>query len=113
MEGVHPADMTQDQRLAALKRANDVRSARAMLKKDLKDKRVRIAEVLFPAIENYLETMRVLDLLVACPKIGRVKGNRICNRLAVRPSLYLSQLSQPRRQQLVEAVEGSGHSRSG
>lgn len=99
--------------MAALAKANDIRTRRSKLKKDLKKRHRRLADVLLPEIEDCIVTMRVFDLLVACPAIGRVKAANICKRLGVRPSVYLPQLSPPRRQQLVEVVEGSGRSRSG
>lgn len=99
--------------MAALKRANEIRTARSKLKKDLKKRRISLSSVLLPEIDGCIETMRAFDLLISCPAIGRVKAGAICKRLGVRPSVYLPQLSPSRRQQLVEVVEGSGRSRSG
>jgi hypothetical protein len=110
---VAPQEQTEEQRMSALKRANEIRVARSKLKKDLKKRRVTLSSVLLPEIDWCIETMRVFDLLIACPATGRVKAGDICKRLAVRPSVYLPQLSPARRQQLVEVVEGTGRSRSG
>lgn len=104
--------MSEEQRLAALKKANEVRRWRAEVKRELKCGQRLLAPLLIPDLHERMETMRVFDLLCACPKIGRVKANAICRQLSVRPSIYLPRLSPPRRQQLVDAVEGSGRSRS-
>src|SRR5712671_7456308 len=48
-----------DQRMDALKRANDVRVRRAKLKKDLKDGRVRI-ETILGAPPEYVSTAKVI-----------------------------------------------------
>ena len=64
------------QRMQALQRANDIRSRRAQLKRDLKAGRQPIDELLL-APPEYLETAKVFDLLLAVPKYGRVKVNKI------------------------------------
>ena len=64
------------QRMEALQRANDIRSRRAQLKRDLKAGRQPIHELLLEPPE-YLETAKVFDLLLAVPKYGRVKVNKI------------------------------------
>ena len=62
--------------MEALQRANDIRSRRAQLKRDLKAGRQPIHELLLEPPE-YLETAKVFDLLLAVPKYGRVKVNKI------------------------------------
>src|SRR5207248_266926 len=52
-----------DQRMEALKRANDIRVRRARLKKDLKDGRVQIEQILSNPPE-YVSTAKVFDSLV-------------------------------------------------
>ena len=55
-----------DQRMAALERANGIRSARAQLKRDLKAGRVKITELLAKPPE-YVLTAKVFDMLLAVP----------------------------------------------
>lgn len=104
--------MSEDQRLANLAVANEVRVWRARVKKELKKRERRLAPLLLPDVHERLETMRVFDLVCACPRFGRVKADAVCRQLGVRPSVYVSRLSQPQRQELVAAVNGSGRSRS-
>src|SRR5256714_14306127 len=59
-----------EQRMDALRRANDIRARRAKLKKDLKDRRAPIEEILHDPPE-YMSTEKVIDMLNALPKIGR------------------------------------------
>src|SRR3954454_8384307 len=73
------------QRMDALKRANDIRTRRANLKRDLKASRVHIHGLLLDPPE-YLETAKVFDLLLAVPKYGRVKVNRILTQCRISPS---------------------------
>src|ERR1700686_1187664 len=59
-----------DQRMEALKRANDIRVKRAQLKKDLKLGTVSIEQILGEPPE-YVSTAKVFDMLMAVPKFGR------------------------------------------
>ncbi|MBA3748929.1 MAG: hypothetical protein H0W96_15765, partial [Solirubrobacterales bacterium] len=64
-------ERSRAQRLDALSRANDVRSARAKLKKDLKAGRCTIEDLLRDP-PDYILTAKVFDMLLAVPKYGRV-----------------------------------------
>ena len=64
------------QRMEALQRANDIRTRRAQLKRDLKAGRQPIDRLLLEP-PDYLATAKVFDLLLAVPKYGRVKVNKI------------------------------------
>src|SRR4030088_2738143 len=73
------------QRMEALQRANDIRSRRAQLKRDLKAGRQPIHELLLSPPE-YLETAKVFDLLLAVPMSGRDKVNRIPTHRSITPT---------------------------
>jgi hypothetical protein len=88
------------QRMEALKRANDIRSRRATLKRDLKAGRVSIHTLLLDPPE-FLETAKVFDLLLAVPKYGRVKVIRILTQCRISPSKTVGGLSERQRNELV------------
>jgi hypothetical protein len=89
------------QRMEALQRANDIRTRRARLKRDLKAGRQPIHQLLLEPPE-YLETAKVFDLLLAVPKYGRVKVNKILAQCRISPSKTIGGLSQRQRTELVE-----------
>jgi hypothetical protein len=89
------------QRMEALQRANDIRTRRARLKRDLKAGRQPIHELLLEP-PDYLETAKVFDLLLAVPKYGRVKVNKILAQCRISPSKTIGGLSQRQRTELVE-----------
>jgi hypothetical protein len=89
-----------DQRMEALKRANDIRVKRAKLKKDLKDGRVRIDQILRTPPE-YVETAKVFDILMAVPKFGRVKAARFLNQARISQAKTVGGLSERQRAELV------------
>ncbi len=89
-----------DQRMEALKRANDIRVRRAQLKKDLKEARVQIEDVLLNPPE-WVETAKVFDMLMAVPKLGRVKAARLLNSCRISQSKTVGGLSERQRTELV------------
>src|ERR1700753_697270 len=88
------------QRMEALQRANDIRSRRAQLKRDLKAGRTPIHELLLDP-PDYVQTAKVFDLLLAVPKYGRVKVNKILGQCRISPSKTLGGLSERQRGELV------------
>ena len=89
-----------DQRMEALKRANDIRVKRAKLKKDLKDGRVRVESILRNP-PDYVETAKVFDILMAVPKFGRVKAARFLNQARISQAKTVGGLSERQRAELV------------
>ncbi|MEZ5099842.1 MAG: integration host factor, actinobacterial type [Thermoleophilia bacterium] len=89
-----------DQRMEALRRANDVRVRRAQLKKDLKSGLVQIEDVLDDPPE-YVSTAKVFDMLLAVPKFGRVKANRFLTQCRISQSKTVGGLSDRQRAELV------------
>src|ERR671926_668744 len=73
------------QRMDALQRANIIRMRRAQLKRDLKAGRHSIHDLLLDP-PDYVETAKVFDMLLAVPKYGRVKVNKILNVCRISPS---------------------------
>jgi hypothetical protein len=93
-----------DQRMEALKRANDIRSKRAQLKRDLKAGKQRIQTLLMDPPE-YVQTAKVIDMLMAVPKYGRVKTNRILTNCRISPSKTIGGLSERQRSELVSHLQ--------
>jgi hypothetical protein len=93
-----------DQRMDALQRANHVRSQRAALKTALKTGDAYITAIVQDPPE-YLLTAKVLDLIMAAPKYGRVKAAKVMERCRVSPSKTVGGLSDRQRRELVEALK--------
>ena len=93
------------QRMDALTRANHVRSKRARLKADLKRGTVMIAAVLREP-PDYLQTAKVIDVLMAAPKCGRVKSARIMEHCRVSQSKTVGGLSERQRSELLAFFGG-------
>jgi hypothetical protein len=91
------------QRLDALERANLVRTQRAKLKKDLKAGRESI-HTLLQKPPTYIETAKVFDMLLAVPKYGRVKVNKVLTQCRISPSKTIGGLSERQRDELVRLL---------
>ncbi len=98
-------ERTHEQRMAALQRANGVRTARARLKRDLKAGRASILDLLASPPE-FVETAKVFDMLLAVPKYGRVKANRVLHQCRVSPTKTIAGLSDRQRRELIERLRG-------
>ena len=87
----------------ALQRANEIRTKRAQLKRDLKGGRTSIHDLLSDP-PDYLETAKVFDMLLAVPKYGRVKVNKILVQCRISPSKTIGGLSERQRTELVSML---------
>jgi hypothetical protein len=92
-----------NQRMDALQRANEIRMRRAQLKRDLKSGRRSIHELLNEPPE-YVETAKVFDMLLAVPKYGRVKANKILVNCRIAPSKTIGGLSERQRSELISLL---------
>ena len=89
-----------EQRLEALRRANEIRVARAQLKRELAGGRVRIEEILATP-PKHAETQKVHDLLLAVPKYGPARVARLLAHCRISHSKTVAGLSDRQRAQLL------------
>jgi hypothetical protein len=95
-----PPDRSLRQRLAALERANEIRSRRAAWKRDVKAGRCRVGVVL-AVTPWWMESMRVLDVLLSVPGVGHVKATRWLKLAGVSSRRSVGGLSLRQRAELV------------
>ena len=91
---------SRSQKMDALALANEIRGKRARLKRDLKAGRTKIHTQIADPPE-WLLTAKVIDLLLAVPKIGRVKANKALVHCRISPSKTVGGLSERQRSELV------------
>ena len=96
-------ERSQQQRMDALRRANDIRCERARLKERLRTGELSIGDVLVdPPV--CVHTAKVLDLVLAVPKYGRVKANRLLERCRVSSSKTVNGLTPRQRKELLDML---------
>ena len=92
-----------DQRLDALRRANEIRSLRAQLKKELKSGTLSV-EAVIKEPKDFVLTAKVFDIIVAAPKYGKVKATRLLNQCRISQGKTLGGLSTRQRDELVDLL---------
>jgi hypothetical protein len=90
-----------DQRMEALNRANEIRVKRAELKRQLKSGGARIEQVIADP-PDYVLTAKVYDMLVAVPRLGRVKVGRLLTQCRISQSKTVGGLSERQRGELLD-----------
>ena len=93
-------DRTTQQRREALARGNEIRTKRAQLKISIKVGSTSAIPIIQDP-PDYVETMKVVDLLLAVPKYGRVKANKMLNRVHISPSKTVGGMSDRQRRELI------------
>jgi hypothetical protein len=96
-------ERTTVQRMEALQRANEIRTKRATLKRDLKAGRASIHLLLLDP-PDYVETAKVFDMLLVVPKYGRVKVKKVLMVCRISPSKTIGGLSERQRAELISML---------
>jgi transposase len=104
--------LTPEQRAAALEKAAEARRVRAELKARLKASTVTVSELLAEGQENdTVGKMKVSALLEALPGVGKVRAQRIMERLEISPSRRVRGLGVKQREALEREFDaGDGDS---
>ena len=91
---------SHEQRMRALRRANEIRSARAKLKRDLKAGKAQIERLLLDPPDYVLGEGLRHDPRGA--EVRRVKANKILTQCRISPSKTIGGLSERQRAELVQ-----------
>lgn len=106
--------LTPEQKTAALEKAAAARRARAELKERLKRSGASLAEVLAKGdTDEVVGKMRVSALLEAMPGVGKVRAQKIMERLEISPSRRIRGLGAKQRSALVREFGGGEGSDTG
>jgi hypothetical protein len=98
-------DLDDDDRRRALDKAAAARRARAELKADLRTGKVTLAEVLARADhDDVVGRTKVAALLESLPNVGKVRAQRLMERLEISPTRRLRGLGANQRQRLLQTL---------
>jgi hypothetical protein len=100
-------DRSREQRMVALERAQEVRLGRAQLKRDIGAGQ-RPIDALLVDPPDFIETMKLFDLILALPKYGRVKVNKVLAQCRVAPGKTIGGLSPRQRDEVVSLLRQGG-----
>jgi hypothetical protein len=103
--------LTPEQRAAALQKAADARRARAELKARLKNSGASLSEVLASGeTDEVIGKMRVAAVLESMPGVGKVRAQRIMEKLGISPTRRVRGLGAHQRAALErEFAAGADH----
>lgn len=96
------AHITPEQREAALRKAVQVRSERARLKKDLKKGVVDLVDVLDQDDTIVVGRMKVLTVLESLPSYGKVRAKRLMDEIGISELRRVKGLTPRQRRELEE-----------
>jgi len=98
-----PPALTPEQRRAALEKAAAARAARAAVKARLKMGSLSLAEAL-ASDDVHIAKMKVVALLEALPKVGKVKARRIMEEIGIADNRRIQGLGAQQRAALLERL---------
>ena len=99
--------LTPEQRAAALEKAAAARRARAALKVRLKASGVSLSDVLESGeTDEVVGKMKVVAVLEAMPGVGKVRAQKIMERLEISPSRRVRGLGAKQREALEREFAG-------
>jgi hypothetical protein len=99
--------LTPEQRDAALKRAAEVRGARADLKEQLKAGTLTVPDLLTSGDADIVGKMRVSTILESLPRIGKVKAASLMADVGIAASRRVRGLGDRQRSALIAALAES------
>jgi len=100
---VAEAQAARSRRLLALGKANEIRIARARLKRQLHAGDVQIKQIL-AAPPRCASTASVLELLLAIPKVGPVRARRLLTATRVSEATRVGRLTERQRGELLDRL---------
>lgn len=100
--------LTPEQRSAALVKAAAARRARAELKVQLKSSGLSLTDVLASGVsDEAIGKMKVVAVLEALPGVGKVRAQRLMERLEISPSRRVRGLGAKQREALQREFGGA------
>ncbi|MCK9526178.1 MAG: integration host factor [Limnochordia bacterium] len=96
--------LTQEEKLQALKKAQEMRSRRAELRTQLKKGSLSLQEVLDSTDSEVIARMRVTYLLQSLPQIGRVTSEKIMREIGINENRRVQGLGARQREQLLQRL---------
>jgi hypothetical protein len=96
--------LSLDEKKKALKKAQEVRSQRAKIRRNLKNGNTTIREVLANISDDVIAKMRVVYLLESLPRIGKIKTRKIMDDIGIDETRRIQGLGNRQKQALIERL---------
>lgn len=96
--------LTDAEKRAALKKAQEMRSKRAQLRAKLKSGSVTLQEVLDSSDDEVIARMRVAYLIQSLPQVGKVTSKRIMEEIGINENRRVQGLGRRQISALLERL---------
>lgn len=98
------ATLERPQHILALERANVIRLGRAEVKRAIRRGETTVSDILAET-PQCMESATIQQLLVAQPRWGVVRANKLCARAAIHPSRTIVRLTARQRATICALLE--------
>lgn len=96
--------LTQEEKLEALKKAQEMRSKRAELRMQLKQGNLSLQEILEKADDEVIGRMRVTYLLQSLPQVGKVTSEKVMREIGINENRRVQGLGTRQRDELLKRL---------
>jgi len=96
--------LTPEEKLKALKKAQEMRSQRARIRHELKSGQSNIRAILDQASDDVVAKMRVAYLIESLPRIGKVRTKKIMTQLGIDETRRIQGLGIRQKKALLEKL---------
>lgn len=96
--------LTDAERIAALEKAQEMRSKRTALRKDLKQGKITLPQVLEETEDEVITRMKVKYLLESLPNVGKITAAALMSELNIKESRRVQGLGKRQREKLLEKL---------
>ncbi len=97
-------ELSPEQKRAALKKAQEMRSKRAQIRENLKQGALTLEKILSSPDDNVISRMRVAYLLESLPRIGRVRSRKIMEEIGIHESRRVQGLGARQKEALLKRL---------
>lgn len=94
--------LTPEEKRRALAKAQEMRSRRAQLRRELKSGAITLAEVLAREDDEAVQKMRVSYLLQSLPHVGKVTTDKVMQDIGIHESRRVQGLGPRQRTELLQ-----------
>lgn len=96
--------LTQEEKMNALKKAQEMRSKRAEVRSKLKKGSLTLQEVLASGDDEVISRMRVTYLLQSLPQVGKVTSEKIMKEIGINENRRIQGLGTRQKDQLLKRL---------
>ncbi len=96
--------LTREEKMEALKKAQEMRSKRAELRSQLKKGIITLQDVLDAADDEVIARMRVAYLLESLPQVGKITSAKLMEEIGINENRRVKGLGNRQKNELLEKL---------